>query len=568
MKGLIFFAGCGLALLAASLTMMAASPSGFCVNDFGAKADGLATNTAAIQQAIDAAAAAGGVVTFHKGTYLSGAIFLKSNVQLQLQKGVVLRAIQDDALYPERLTRVAGIEMPWPAALVNVYGQTNVTISGQGIIDGNGEYWWRKYWGADGEGGMLKDYRARSLRWAADYDCKRVRAVAVYGSKDVAIRDVGINRSGFWSLALIYSGPVTVDGVNIEANVGGRGPSTDGIDIDSSHDILIQNCTVDCNDDDICLKSGRDADGLRVNRPTENVIIRNCVTRAGGGMITIGSETSGGIRNVEVSNIKAYGTASGIRFKSARSRGGIVENIFIHDIRMEGVENPLSIELNWNPAYSYAVLPPGTDTNHIPAHWLALSQKVEPPERGLPEFRNIVISNLTATAAAQAIYVNAYSEKPIHDVRLEQVRIEAKKPGVISHAANWTMKDVVFATPAGSNIRLVDVQSVGLPRAVKAKPMVGEAVSLHGLGLPQAFNRCVTRSSVGFVACRKPLVAFCAAHQNWRWPGTGRCEILNKQAIVSKCPTLSGHRYSVFSPGGLVSQNGFKPSLFPTSWAG
>ena len=468
---------------------MAAPAAGFCVNDFGAKADGTATNTQAIQQAIDSAAAAGGgLVTFQKGTYLSGAIFLKSNVHLELSKGVVLRAIQDDGLFPELPTRVAGIEMPWPAALVNVYQQTNVTITGQGIIDGNGEYWWRKFWGADGEGGMLKDYRARGLRWAADYDCKRVRAVAVYASNDVQIRDVGINRSGFWSLALIYSGHVTVDGVDIKANLGGLGPSSDGIDIDSSHDILIQNCTVDCNDDDICLKSGRDADGLRVNRPTENVIVRNCVTRAGGGMITIGSETSGGIRNVEVSHIKAYGTSNGIRFKSARCRGGIVENIFIHDISMEGVENPLNFELNWYPAYSYATLPKGMDTNHVPAYWLTLIQKVEPPERGLPEFRNIVISNLTATAAAQAIYVNAYSEKPIHDVRLENFRIEAKRPGAISHAANWTMTDVVLATPAGGNLSLVDAKSVGLPRAVKLKPILSAAASLNALASPQSSN--------------------------------------------------------------------------------
>ena len=489
MKGLIHLAGFCLALLSASLTMMAASPPEFCANDFGARSDDAATNTAAIQHAIDAAAGAGGgVVTFKKGTYPSGAIFLKSNVQLQLQKGVVLRAIQDDQLYPELPTRVAGIEMPWPAALVNIYQQTNVTIAGKGTIDGNGGYWWRKYWGADGEGGLLKDYHARGLRWAADYDCKRVRAVVVYDSNGVQIRDVGINRSGFWSLALIYSGQVTVDGVAIEANVGGLGPSTDGIDIDSSHDILVQNCTVDCNDDDICLKSGRDADGLRVNRPTENIIIRNCVTRAGGGMVTIGSETSGGIRNVEVSHLQAYGTANGIRFKSARSRGGIVENIFIHDIRMEGVENPLSFELNWNPAYSYATLPPGTDTNHVPAHWLALTQKVEPPERGLPEFRNIVISNVTATAAAQAIYVNAYAGKPIHDVQLEQVRIEAKKPGTVSHAANWTMKDVVVTTPAGGNLRLVDDQNVALPRAVKAELKLGETATVDGVAARQSSN--------------------------------------------------------------------------------
>ena len=417
--------------------------------------------------------AGGGRVTFPAGIYRSGAIFLKSNVRLELQKGAVLRAIQDDRLYPSRPTRVAGIEMSWPAALVNVYQQTNVVIAGPGIIDGNGAYWWRKFWGPDGEGGLLKDYRARGLRWAADYDCQRVRAVVVYESDQVQVRDVTIQRSGFWNLALIYSGHVTVDGVDIEANLGGLGPSTDGIDIDSSHDILVQNCTVDCNDDNICLKAGRDADGLRVNRPTENVVIRNCVTRAGAGMITLGSETSGGIRNVEVSGLKAYGTASGIRFKSSRFRGGIVENIFIHDIQMTGVDKPFDCDLNWYPAYSYSRIPPGIDTNQIPSYWLALTQKVEPPERGLPEFRDIVISNVTATAAVQAIFASAYTGKPIHDVRLEKIRIQAQKPGSIAHAENWTIKDVVLATPAGANLELVDTRNVRLPRAVVASAGLG-----------------------------------------------------------------------------------------------
>jgi polygalacturonase len=464
---LSFLAGCvaAMPLMAGEVTIPSKT---YCANDFGASAGSEVTNTAAIQKAIDAAAGdGGGVVTFKPGTYLSGAIFLKSNVRLDLAGNVELRAIHDDNLFPERPTRVAGIEMPWPTALVNVYQQTNVSITGKGSIDGDGSFWWKKFWGVDGKGGMLKDYKARGLRWAVDYDCKRVRALVVFDSQDVEIRDVSIKRSGFWSLALIYSGNVKIDGVDIRANIGGFGPSSDGIDIDSSHDILVQNCTIDCNDDDICLKAGRDADGLRVNRPTENIVIRNCVAHAGGGMITIGSETSGGIRNVEVSNMKALGTANGIRFKSSRCRGGVVDNIFIHDVVMEHVENPFNCELNWYPAYSYATIPPDAASNNIPAHWLALAKKVEPPERGIPEFRNIVVSNITATGASQAIFVNAYPEKPLHDVRFENIRIGAQKTGSISHAMNLTMNDVIITTPSGESLTLTDIKNVEQPRVMK-----------------------------------------------------------------------------------------------------
>ena len=463
-------------LLSSALAPAATSNRSFSVADFGAKADGTTLNTAAIQKAIDAAAAAGGgVVTFPKGSFLSGAIFVKSGVEFRVDEGVELCAVQDDLQFPEKPTRVAGIEMVWPSALVNVYEQSNVKLTGKGVIDGRGDFWWRKFWGTDGTGGMLKDYSARGLRWAVDYDCKRVRAVAVYGSTNVAVRDITIKRSGFWSLTLTYCQDVQVSGVTIRANIGGRGPSSDGIDIDSSKDILVERCDIDCNDDNICLKAGRDADGLRINRPTENIIIRDCISRAGHGMLTLGSETSGGIRNVHAYNLKATGTSNGIRFKSAKVRGGVVEDIFLHDIEMDGVENPLHFELNWYPSYSYPTIPKGISTNNLPAHWAALTRRVEPPALGIPEFRNIVISNITAKAATQAIFANAFAEKPMRNFILENVRLEAEKPGSVSNAADWTMRHVVVATPDAAPLRLSNATGVPQPELVsfgKARPPI------------------------------------------------------------------------------------------------
>jgi lysophospholipase L1-like esterase len=481
----VIFFGC--AMLAMLLPVQAAV---FRVADYGAKPD-TSTNTAAIQKTIDAAAeAGGGVVTFGPGTYRSGAIFLKSNVRLDLPEGTVLQAIQDDRLYPDRPTRVAGIEMEWPAALINVYQQTNASITGKGTIDGNGEYWWHKFWGKDGKSGMLKDYQARGLRWAVDYDCKRVRALAVFDSSDVDIQGITILRSGFWSLTLTYCQDITVDGVIIRANINGFGPSSDGIDIDSCRKVLVQNCDIDCNDDNICLKAGRDWDGLRVNRPTEDITIRNCVTRSGHGMLTLGSETSGGIRRVEVSGLKAFGTSNGVRFKSARVRGGVIEDIVLRDITMESVENPFHFELNWYPAYSYPTIPPEIDRTTMPVHWNTLTRQVEPPELGIPEFRNITISDVTATGASQAIYANAFPEKPIHHLKWENVRIEAHEPGRISNAADWTMKDVVVRTPSKNKLKVIHSSQVELPQiiitatTVQAKKPDTSSPFILGMGNP------------------------------------------------------------------------------------
>ena len=428
-------------------TLHLASAAEFKVADYGAKADGETINTAFIQKAIDAAAeAGGGKVTFDPGVYMSGALFVKSTVNLHLDEGVVIRAVPIDTFYPDRPTRVAGIEMVWPTALVNVYQEKDVVISGKGIIDGNGKHWWRKFWGDDGEGGMMGDYKSRDLRWAVDYDCKRVRALAVYDSKDVEIHDVTVNRSGFWSVTVTYSERIKIDGVIIRANIGGFGPSSDGIDIDSSRDILVENCDIDCNDDNICLKAGRDSDGLRVNRPTENVTIRNCVTRSGHGMLTLGSETSGGIKNVLVENLKAYGTSNGIRIKSAKVRGGVLENITIRNVEMLAVDYPLHFELNWYPEYSYPVVPAGIDLEKMPKHWKIMTTPVDPPERGIPEVRNLEISGIKATGALKAIYANGYAEKPMREVVFKDVNIEAKEAGSVSNALDWKFENVTFQT--------------------------------------------------------------------------------------------------------------------------
>ena len=226
--------------------------------DYGLKNDSTRLSTAALQKAIDEChRSGGGTVEVAPGYYRIGAIYLKSNVNLHLSQGTTLIASEDIDLYPEMRSRVAGIEMVWPSAVINILNAENAAISGAGTLDCRGKIFWDKYWT------MRKDYEKRKLRWIVDYDCKRVRGMLISNSRHITLKDFTLMRTGFWGCQVLYSDQCTLNGLKINNNVGGHGPSTDGIDIDSSTNILIENCEVDCNDDNICLKAGRDADGLR-----------------------------------------------------------------------------------------------------------------------------------------------------------------------------------------------------------------------------------------------------------------------------------------------------------------
>jgi hypothetical protein len=422
-----------------------------------AAGDGVTNATVAIQNAIDKCAkSGGGVVTLKPGSYVTGALFLRSNVHLRIDKNVTLLGSQDDADYPSIWTRVAGIEMKWPAALINVNNQRNVKLSGGGTIDGRGEKWWDKY------RTLRRGYEPRGLRWASDYDAERVRLMVVWKSSDVTIENLNLKRSGFWTVQVVYSDHVTVDGIKITDN---KGPSTDGVDIDSSSYVLVQNCDIDNNDDDICLKAGRDYDGLRVNRPTEYVVIRNNITRSGGGILSFGSETSGGIRKVVAYQNRGIGTTEGIRFKSAKTRGGFVEDILIRDIKMENVPLPFTFTLNWNPSYSYAVIP--KDVRDVPPHWIALSTPVTPPERGFCEFRNITIENVEIVNAGRIFSASGLPEKPIINVNFANINAQGIEAGSIGYARNWTMRNVKLRTRSGAPINILNSDKVDPPEVSK-----------------------------------------------------------------------------------------------------
>ncbi len=237
--------------------------------------------------------------------------------------------------------------MRWPAALINVINVKNAAVTGKGIINARGKFNWDLYWKT------RKEYDAKGLRWIVDYDVKRVRTLLVQNAENITIKGLTFKNAGFWTVQLLYSKYITVDGVVIRNNEDGSGPSTDGIDVDSSSWVLIENCDIGCNDDNFCLKAGRDWDGLRVNMPTEYVVIRNCIARRGAGLVTLGSETSGGIRHVLATGLYAKHTDNGLRIKSAATRGGTIEDIYFQNTVMDSVNNAFQFNLNWYPEYSY-----------------------------------------------------------------------------------------------------------------------------------------------------------------------------------------------------------------------
>ncbi len=241
----------------------------FLITDYGAVGDGQTLNTQAIQSAIDrCAAGGGGELVVPKGVFITGSIFLKQGVDLRVEKDGVLKGSQDMNDYTWIDTRIAGLEMKWPAALVNADGLTNLHLSGEGTLDGSGLRWWQDYWAArKAEQGDIDPH----------FKVPRPRLVHIIRSRQVVVNDLLLKDAAFWHLQLTYCDGVEIHKLKVRApHEPVHAASSDGIDIDSTRNVLIEGCDIVCDDDAICMKSGRDADGLRVNRPTENVVVRDC----------------------------------------------------------------------------------------------------------------------------------------------------------------------------------------------------------------------------------------------------------------------------------------------------
>lgn len=412
--------------------------------DFAAVPDATSLSTQAIQRAIDSASA-GDTVLIPAGRFLTGALFLKSEMTLELAKDAVLLGSQRLEDYPDIATRVAGIDMVWPAAMLNINHCRNVTVCGSGTLDGQGAVWWHKFWGDDENSGMLADFTRRGLRWVVDYDCKRPRNVVVYQSECVTLEDITSQDSGFWNLHVCYSKQVNLQRLRV---MNATGPSTDGIDIDSSQLVRVEGCTVSCNDDNICVKSGRGAEAQQLGRTARDIIIRDCTLLKGSG-ITLGSETSGGIENVIIEHNRFSGTGVGFRIKSARNRGGWIKNIVVRHLKMEDVCYPFMLQLNWFPQYSYSEQPADTEQ---PPHWRKLASGVT-GDAGLTRVENISISHISSSltepaAFSRAFFIEGTPENPIERLSFSDITLQAQEFGKIAGVTNLRFERVTVDAPA------------------------------------------------------------------------------------------------------------------------
>jgi polygalacturonase len=362
----------------------------FPVTDFGAVPDGKTLNTAAIQKAIDACSAAGGgtVViprTDHGGVYMSGAIFLKKGANLRIEKDAVLKAWLDPAQYPIIDTRFEGTERPFMSAFLNATNLDGITVSGEGTIDGSGDQWLNvitkgpRAGRAARPGSILPvstpppapipeviaptppvqmQFTAPRTVLTPTPDnppplqlvtagSNRPRLVLFCNCTNTAIKDLHLQNQAVWCLHILYCADFLVDNVTI-LDPTHTIPSSDGIDIDSSRRVRVNKTTISVNDDCISIKSGKDADGRRVNRACEDVLIVNSHMAEGQGGVAMGSEVSGTIRNVEVRDtLIDSGNWAPIRFKSQDTRGGTVENVVYRNLKIANVRQVFDFNLNW-----------------------------------------------------------------------------------------------------------------------------------------------------------------------------------------------------------------------------
>ena len=360
------------------------------VQDFGAVGDSRTINTRALQAAIDACAArGGGTVWIPAGVYLTGALVLCSHLTLVVDSGATLLGSEDPQDYPVISTRWEGAEQPGYAPLIGGSGLCNIALVGRGTIDGQGAAWWQRL-------------RERTLLHP------RPRLVAFADCQDILIDGLTFNNSPAWTINPVRCSNLNIQNLTIYNPP--NSPNTDGINPDSCRDVHIANCHISVGDDCITIKAGTERELPEKVAPCENIAITNCTMHAGHGGVVIGSEMSGDVRNVVISNCVFVGTDRGIRLKSRRGRGGVVEDVRINNIIMQDVACPFSMNLY------YACGAWGDP--------LVSDKSARPLDDGTPYFRRIHFSHITAREVKIAAgFLYGLAEAPLEDISFTDISI-------------------------------------------------------------------------------------------------------------------------------------------------
>ena len=456
------------------------------ISDFGGLGDGYTLNTEAFKKAVSALSQkGGGQLTVPAGVWFTGPIELMSNVNLHLEKGALILFSPDFNLYPLVNTIFEGLETRRCQSPISARNAVNIAITGEGSINGSGEAWrplkkvkvtdnyWKK---VVNSGGVLKDptywfpskssLKGESISdqnvprgklsdsaWLEVRDFLRPAMINFIECKNVLLEGVLFENSPSWNIHPLMCTNVIIDHIAV------RNPSYaqngDGIDVESSKNVLIINSSFDVGDDAICIKSGKDEEGRRRARPAENILVDNCKVFKGHGGFVVGSEMSGGVRNISVSNCQFLGTDVGLRFKSNRGRGGLVENIYIRDIYMfDIVTDSFLFDLYYGGKSASESLD-DRDTS-------AVEVKKTPVTKETPSFRNIYVTNIVSRNARRAMFFNGLPEMNISNINVENAIISSQYGAVICESDGIKFRNVHIMQQTGAALTLQNVKNFDL----------------------------------------------------------------------------------------------------------
>lgn len=424
------------------------------IQDFGAVSDGVTKNTQAFADAIEAVSKkGGGKIVVPRGIWLTGPIILKSNINLHVEEGALVLFSRDFDDYPLIQTSFEGLETY--RCISPIYGKDleNIAITGDGIIDGNGDAWrpvkkskmtssqWKELINSGGvlnqkgdiwypsekalKGATMSEMNVpEELKTKEDHeaikDFLRPVMVSLVKCNKVMLDGPTFQNSPAWNLHPLMCENVTLRNLTV------RNPwysqNGDGLDLESCKNSVVYNNSFDVGDDAICIKSGKNEDGRRRGMPTENLIVKNNVVYHGHGGFVVGSEMSGGVKNVHVSNCTFIGTDIGLRFKSTRGRGGVVENIYISDIDMINIP---AEAIGFN--LFYGGLSPIPEAEDEPVDVEKLAAQVPPVTEETPQFRNITMKNILCRGAGRAIALQGLPEMNIENMHFENIDISADR---------------------------------------------------------------------------------------------------------------------------------------------